>query len=166
MPLPPPPPTPCAIGQDLLDDLPYDPSVLLFDELLEVDRDASLVRARMTPDLPLPLTSAQRVDPVLHPSHLAGGLLVHATGMLGFLHAYYVLGLRHRDGWTGYGTRIHNAVFRKLVPPGSPVEAVCRATRLRLGSARHVIRYAIEFRSEGDRVYEGDQSAMWLRVGA
>ena len=29
--------------------------------------------------------------------------MVHLTGMLGFMHAYYVLGLRHADGWIGYG---------------------------------------------------------------
>jgi len=27
--------------------------------------------------------------------------MVHVTGMLGFAHAYFVLGLRHADGWIG-----------------------------------------------------------------
>ena len=41
----------------------------------------------------------------------------HMTGMIGFVHAYYVLGLRHADGWIGYGAKIHSARFRALAPP-------------------------------------------------
>jgi hypothetical protein len=156
-------PTPCEFGQDFLDDLPYDPSVLLFDRLLEVDEEHSMVRARMVTDPPLPLTDQQRTDPVVHPRHLAGGLILHATGMLGFIHGYYVLGLRHREGWTGYGTHVHRAVFRQLVPPGTAVEGTCRAIRQRLGEARHFIRYQLLFNAEGRRFYEGEQSAMWLK---
>ena len=44
---------------EFLADLPYDPSVLFFDELLEVDAARSLVRCRMPTDRPMPL-----VDPV------------------------------------------------------------------------------------------------------
>lgn len=149
--------------RDFIDDLPYAPEVLLFDELLEIDHERQLVRASMTPQLPLPLVSAQRVVPVRHPQHFSGGLMVHATGMIGFIHAYYVLGLRFRDGWVGYGTHIHRAVFRKIVPIGEPIEATCVVTRARQGSTRQFIRYELEFRHEGDRCYEGDQSAMWTR---
>ncbi|WP_437671376.1 hypothetical protein [Sorangium sp. So ce131] len=149
---------------EFLADLPYDPSVLFFDELLEVDVERSLVRCRMPTDRPMPLVDAQRAHPVLHPRHVAGGIFVHATGMLGFVHAYHLLGLRHRDGWIGYGTNIHRVVFRKLVQPGSPIEATCVATRSRLGIKRHMIRYEFEFRHEGSVCYEGDQTAVWIRV--
>lgn len=158
------PATPCAFDEAFLADLPYDPSVLLFDQLLELDREQSQVRCRMPTDRPLHFTDQQRAHPTRHPRHVAGAVMVHATGMLGFVHAYYLLGLRHHQGWVGYGTNIHNVAFRKLVPPGTPIEATCTATRVRLGKARHVLRYHFEFTHEGELCYEGDQSAFWLRI--
>lgn len=159
------PVTPYRFDDAFLADLPYDPEVLFFDQILEIDAHKSLVRCRMPTDVPLPLTASQRAHPVRHPRHVAGAILVHATGMLGFIHAYYLLGLRHRDGWVGYGTHMHQAVFRKLVAPGEPIEATCVATRKRLGKERHFVRYSFEFRHEGEICYEGDQSAMWLLTG-
>jgi hypothetical protein len=149
---------------ELLADLPYDPEVLFFDELLEVDREKSLVRCRMPTDVSMPITRSQRAHPVRHPRHVAGAVMVHATGMIGFIHAYYVLDLRHRDGWIGYGTHLHNVVFRKLVEPGTPIEATCQATRTRKGKERYFVRYRIEFHHEGALCYEGDQTAVWMRV--
>jgi hypothetical protein len=146
-------------------DLPYDPEVLFFDTLVELDRDKSLVRCTMPTHDALPLTRSQRVHPVLHPRHVAGAVMVHATGMLGFVHAYHVLGLRHRDGWIGYGTHIHRVVFRKLVTPGTPIDAVCQATKTRAGKDRYFVRYAFEMRHEGAICYEGEQTAVWMRVG-
>lgn len=157
---------PVRFEQAFLDDLPYEPSVLLFDRLLEVDREGSLVRCSMPTDGVIPFTDRQRAHARRHPSHVAGAAMIHATGMLGFVHAYYVLGLRHAEGWIGYGTHIHRAVFRKLVPPGGPIECACRATKQRLGRERHVIRYEFEFTHEGDRCYEGDQTAIWMKVSS
>lgn len=145
-------------------DLPYDPEVLFFDELLEVDEVKSLVRCRMPTPEDLPFTRSQRAHPIRHPRHVAGAVMIHATGMLGFVHAYHVLGLRHRDGWIGYGTHIHRSVFRKLVTPGAPIEAECQATRTRAGKTRYFVRYRFEFRHEGVVCYEGDQTAVWLLV--
>jgi len=147
-----------------LADLPYDPEVLLFDELLLVDRDASTVKCRMPTRESLPFTRNQRVHAVRHPRHVAGAVMIHATGMLGFIHSYFVLGLRHSEGWVGYGTHIHSAKFRKLVPPGVPIIATCKATKVRSGRARHLVRYEFHFEHEGDVCYEGDQSAMWMNV--
>src|ERR1700722_3004908 len=147
-----------------LADLPYDPEVLFFDELTELDREKSLVRFRMPTSDAMPITRSQRADPLRHPRHVAGAVMVHATGMLGFVHAYHVLGLRHRDGWIGYGTHIHRVVFRKLVTPGTPIDAVCQATRTRKGKQRYFIRYRFELRHEGAVCYEGEQTAVWLRV--
>lgn len=163
---PSPPATPCAFDAAFLADLPYEPDVLLFEELLEVDPERSLVRCRMTTNLPLPLTSRQRVHPVRHPQHIAGGLIVHATGSLGFIHAYYVLGLRHREGWTGYGTHIHKASFRRLVSPGEHVEGICEATRVRRSETRYMIRYRFVLQSGQDLCYEGDQTALWVLADA
>jgi hypothetical protein len=156
---------PAPFDSSFLADLPYDPEVLLFDELMLVDRAAGRVRCRMPTPESLPFTRSQRAHPVLHPRHVAGAVLVHATGMLGFIHAYYVLGLRHREGWVGYGARIHSAAFRKLVPPGAPIEATCTAKSVRSGKSRHVVRYDFRFEHEGDVCYEGDQTAMWMNVG-
>ena len=155
---------PRAFDEAFLADLPYSPDVLFFDQLLEVDAEKNLVRCRMPTDVSLPLTEAQRHHPKRHPKHVAGAVMVHATGMLGFVHAYHLLGLRHHEGWVGYGTHIHRVVFRKLVEPGAPIEATCTATKKRLGKSRHFIRYSFEFRHEGSICYEGDQSAVWLNV--
>lgn len=158
------PTTPCEFDAAFLADLPYEPAVLMFDRILELDREQSRVVCRMPTDGAIPFTDRQRAHPERHPRHVAGAALVHATGMLGFVHAYYLIGLRHAAGWIGYGTHIHKAVFRKLVPPGSPIEAACVATRSRLGKSRHVVRYSFEFRHDGDLCYEGDQSAIWIQT--
>ena len=137
---------------------------LLLDEVLEVDREASLVRARMPTHAELPITSEQRVDPVLHPRHVSGGLMVHMTGVIAFVHFYYVLDLRHSDGWTGYGVRIHNARFKSLAKVGEPLILECQATRTRRIRESINARYHFRFTQEDRLVYEGDQTAMWTKV--
>jgi hypothetical protein len=159
------PATPCPLPSEVLDDMLYEPSEYLIRELLEVDSERNLVRLSFGSDRSQPLTSSQRVDE-LHPAHVAGGLLVHLTGAAGFVHAYYLLGLRHRDGWVGFGTHIHRAVFRKLITPGDDFEMTMQATRIRPGRDRYMVRYDIEVRSDGARCYQGDQSAAWMREPA
>ena len=127
---------PRAFDEAFLADLPYAPDVLFFDRILDIDRDKSSVTCRMPTNVPLPLTESQRAHPTRHPKHVAGAVMVHATGMLGFVHAYHLLGLRHHAGWVGYGTHIHRVVFRKLVEPGAPIEATCTAVKSRLGKSR------------------------------
>ena len=118
----------------------------------------------MPTDRPIPFTMHQRAHAERHPRHVAGAAMIHATGMLGFVHAYYLLGVRHADGWIGYGTHIHSATFRKLVSPGAPMECACRATKTRLGRKRHIVRYEFEFLHEGEVAYQGDQTAVWTKV--
>jgi hypothetical protein len=156
------PKAPCAFDEAFLADLPYSPEVLFFDQILEIAPDEDRIVCRMPTDRPLPLTESQRVHSVRHPKHVAGAVMVHATGMLGFVHAYYLLGLRHHEGWIGYGTHLHRGVFRKLVAPGAPIIATCVVTRKRLGKVRHMLRYSFEFVHEGQLCYEGDQSAVWI----
>ena len=125
-------PSPVTLGpfsEAFKADCPYDAQALLFDELIVCDPEASKVVCRWPTHDDLPITRSQRIHPVRHPRHVSGGLMVHATGMLGFVHAYHLLGLRHHDGWIGYGTHIHRVVFRKLVQPGTPIIASCTATR-------------------------------------
>jgi 3-hydroxymyristoyl/3-hydroxydecanoyl-(acyl carrier protein) dehydratase len=157
---------PGPFAQAFLDDLPYDPDMMLFDRLEQLDVEKSMVRCRWATAADQPITRLQRNHAVLHPPHVAGALMVHATGILGFIHAYHVLGLRHQEGWIGYGTHMHSAVFRKMVVPGEPIDATCIATRSRIGKVRHFLRYAFEFRHDGDVCYKSEQSAMWLRIDA
>ncbi len=157
---------PCEFTREFLDDLPYDPAVLLFDRIEAIDAASKTIVCRMPTDRALPFTDSQRVHPAKHPRHVAGGVLVHATGMLGFIHVHYLHGLRHADGWTGYGTNIHRAVFRKLVPPGLPLICTCREVKHRKLGDRSYATYRFEFRHDGDIAYESEQSAMWLKVDA
>jgi hypothetical protein len=147
-----------------VDDCPYGPGGLLIDAVLRVDRDAGLVVARMPTHEDLPLTREQRAHPLRHPRHVSGGLMVHMTGMVAFVHAYYVLDLRHADGWIGYGGRIHAARFRALARPGEPLELECKSTQLRRTPTSVLGRYAFRFVQAGTLVYEGDQTALWSRV--
>lgn len=153
---------PMALDPDFVADCPYGPGGLLLDEILKVDEKESLVVARMPTDVDLPLTREQRNHPVLHPPHVSGGLMVHMTGMVGFAHAYYVLKLRHADGWIGYGARINSARFHALASPGAPIVIECKATQVRRGSTNVLARYAFRFRQNDTLVYEGDQTALWL----
>jgi 3-hydroxymyristoyl/3-hydroxydecanoyl-(acyl carrier protein) dehydratase len=145
-------------------DCPYGPEGIIVDKILEVDRDAARIVARMPCHADLPLTRTQRSHPILHPRHVAGGLMVHVTGIVGFAHAYYVLDVRHQEGWIGFGARIHSARFRALAEPGEPLLIECRATRLRKGPRRILGRYDFRFTQAGKLVYEGDQTAMFMRI--
>ena len=145
-------------------DCPYGPGGLLLDAILEVDVTAGRVVARMPTHDDLPLTREQRAHPVRHPRHVSGGLMVHMTGMLGFAHAYYVLGLRHADGWIGYGGRIYRASYLALARPGEPLILEAQGTKVRRGDSKIFARYDFTFTQAGEKVYESDQSAMWMRV--
>jgi hypothetical protein len=144
-------------------DCPYLPEAILFDEILELDREAGRVVARMPTHERLPLTELQRVHPVRHPRHVSGALMVHVTGMLGFAHAYFVLGLRHGDGWIGYGTHIHAARYGRLATVGPPIVVECRARQVRRIRGSVYVRYAFRFEQDGALVYESEQGAVWRR---
>jgi 3-hydroxymyristoyl/3-hydroxydecanoyl-(acyl carrier protein) dehydratase len=152
------------LDPEFVKDCPYAPGGLLLDEVLEVDKDKSLVVARMPTHEELPLTREQRVHPVFHPRHVSGGLMVHMTGMVGFVHAYYVLGLRHAEGWIGYGGRIHAARFKALAKPGEPILITCTAKQMRKTPKQVLARYDFRFTQGDTLVYEGDQTALWMRI--
>jgi len=142
----------------------YLPEGLLIDEVLEVDVEESRILARMPTHADLPITRSQKVHPVLHPRHVSGGLMIHMTGVAGMVHAYYVLGLRHSDGWVGYGGAIHKGRFKSLAPPGEPILIDCRATKVRRREKSVVVRYDLRFTQDDTEVYRGDQTAMWMKV--
>jgi 3-hydroxymyristoyl/3-hydroxydecanoyl-(acyl carrier protein) dehydratase len=152
------------LDQAFVDDCPYGPGGLLIDELLEVDVEKSHVAVRMPTHDDLPLTREQRAHPIFHPRHVSGGLMVHMTGMVGFVHAYYVLGLRHAEGWIGYGGRIHAARFKALASPGEPMVLACTAKQTRRGKKQILARYELTFTQGETLVYEGDQTALWMKI--
>lgn len=153
-----------ALDPQFVADCPYGPEAICIDEILEIDREAGLVRARMPTHPDLPLTRHQRAHPLRHPRHVSGGLMVHLTGILGFMHTYYVLGLHHADGWIGYGGRIYSARFAALATMGPPLDLELRATKIRKRQAQVFARYEFRFTQAETLVYEGDQAAMWMRV--
>lgn len=154
-----------ALAADFVADCPYGPGGLLIDDIVRVDREASTVVARMPTSAELPITREQRAHPERHPQHVSGGLIVHVTGIMGFAHGYFVLDLRHADGWIGYGTHIHGARFRKMGRIGPPLLLACTATSVRKMRGALIVRYTFRFEQEDDVVYEGDQTAFWSRVG-
>lgn len=101
---------------------------------------------------------------VKHPRHVNGGLLVHLSGIMGIVHSYYVLGLRHADGWIGYGARARDMRFKSIALVGEPIELDCKATHVRKGSKRVVVRYDFRFTQSDRVVYESDQTAMFIRI--
>jgi hypothetical protein len=142
----------------------YGPGATMIDAVSLIDPEASRIRVRWPTHPDMPITRDQRVDPLRHPSHVSGGLMVHMTGIAGFAHAYFVLGLRHSEGWVGFGGRIHAANFRALATPGMPIVIDCHATRVARRATRIICRYDLRFFQGEKLVYEGDQTAMWLKA--
>ena len=153
-----------SLEPEFLADCPYLAEGVLLDEIALVDRDQSRVVARMPTHADLPLTRTQRVHPKKHPRHINGGLMVHMTGIVGFVHAYYVLDLRHADGWTGYGGSIKSARYKALATVGPPIHIACQAARVRKGKERIIAQYAFEFTQGDTVVYTSQQTAMFMRV--
>ena len=90
--------------------------------------------------------------------------MVHMTGVIAFVHTYYVLGLRHAEGWIGYGVRIHDAKYHKLANTADPLILECTATRIRNIRNQYFVRYRFRFLQNEELVYEGDQSAIFSQV--
>lgn len=155
-----------ALDPAFVADCPYGPSALLIDDILEIDREASSILARMPTHADLPLTRDQRAHPERHPRHVSGALMIHVTGMLGFAHAYYIAGLRHADGWIGYGTHIHDGRFRRMGTIGEPMMLACTAKQMRRIRGTIFARYAFRFTQRDEVIYESEQSAVWTQVSA
>jgi len=149
--------------QTFLDTFLYREPAVLVDEITSVDAEAGRIEAVLeTKGRPLPFAETQRTSEH-HPGHVSGAELVMVTGALGCLHAWLFHGVRWDAGWAGFGNRIHRADFKRLARLGPPIELVSTETRKRVGPTRIVLRYTFEFRQEGELVYIGDQSAMFVR---
>lgn len=155
-----------ALDPAFVADCPYGPTGLLIDDIVTIDRETSSIVATMPTHADLPLTRDQRAHPERHPQHVSGALMIHATGMLGFAHSYYLLELRHADGWIGYGTHIHEGRFRRMAKIGPPMQLTCTATQVRRIRGAIVARYRFRFEQAGEVVYEGDQTALFSRVAS
>lgn len=153
-----------ALDPDFVADCPYGPDALLIDDIVTIDREASSIVATMQTREDLPLTRDQRAHPERHPRHVSGALMIHATGMMGFAHAYFILGLRHAEGWIGYGTHIHDGRFRKMATIGDAMELCCTATSVRRIRSAIVARYTFRFTQRGERIYDGDQTALFTQI--
>lgn len=145
-----------------LDAYLYDEAAFLVDEVTRMEKSPGLVEARMDTTRALPYAALQRTGPY-HPAHVSGSDLLALTGNLGCLHAWFFHGCRFDRGWTGFGNRIHRADFKKLARIGPPLELESRELRTRVGAERVVIRFAFHFRQEGELVYVGDQTAMFMK---
>jgi hypothetical protein len=165
-------PAPCdpAELRRFLDTFLYDERAFLVDEIRRIDEGARAMEAILDTRRELPITAAQRTGP-RHPAHVSGGELIHATGSLGCLHAWFFHGVRWDEGWSGFGNRIHRADFKRLARVGPPLRLESRETQSRVGSRRLVIRFEFRFwQRQGTApdakealVYAGDQTAMFLR---
>ena len=154
------------LDPDFVADCPYGPGGMLIDSVLEVDHAASRIVVRMPTSADQPITREQRVHATRHPRHVSGGLMVHMTGIAGFAHFYHLLGLRHRDGWVGFGGRIRAARFHALATMDAPLIIRCTGTQMRRGEQRIVSRYDFEFHQDGTLVYSSDQTAYWVDTSA
>ncbi|RMG09830.1 MAG: hypothetical protein D6731_18885 [Planctomycetota bacterium] len=158
-------PAPCdpAEMRRFLDSFLYAPEAFLVDRIDRLDGEAREVEARMETTRPLPLAALQRTEEGRHPPHVSAPELLLLTGNLGCLHAWFFHGCRWDEGWAGFGNRIHRADFKRLVRLGPPLDLHSRETRCRVGPRRVVLRYEFTFRQEGEVVYWGDQSAIFVR---
>ncbi len=152
------------LDPDLVADCPYGPGGLLIDEILHVDKAEGLVRVRMPTDRPLPITETQRTHPTRHPAHVSGGLMVHMTGIVGYMHGYHVMDLRHADGWVGYGIRIHDARFSAMGTLGPPMVLEGKAISVRKFREQLFVRYRFTFTQEDAVIYTSEQSAAWQQI--
>ncbi len=148
--------------QGFLDTFLYAEESVLVDKITRLDREERRIEALLETTRPLPFAASQRVS-AIHPAHVSAGELLMVTGSLGCMHAYFFHGCRWSEGWAGFGNRVHRADFKRLARIGPPIELLSWESRTRVGSSRVVIRFGFEFRQEGELVYVGDQSAMFVK---
>jgi hypothetical protein len=139
----------------------YGPDQWFVHDLLAIDAEAGVVRARVDTTRLGPLVDAQQERPG-HPRHVPGAVMVQITGTLGNLHAVYILGLRPTAGWSGFGTHIRGAKFPSLGRIGPPMDVELTATRIRRLHGKHFVDYRFRYTQEDRDVYLSEQTAIWF----
>ncbi|MEW6444067.1 MAG: hypothetical protein AB1640_24240 [bacterium] len=155
-----------CFDEDFLRGFPYVRNGFFLDRLLEADPGEKRVTCEMETTKTFPLVAEQRNHPVLHPPHLPGGVILHLTGMVGFVAARILLGIRFDEGWSGYGSRVHRAEFKRLVRLGPPVRLEGRITSDRRRGNMAIVRYEFRFTQESLLFYFGDQTAVYRHLGS
>jgi hypothetical protein len=155
-------PLDAAEMQRFLDTFLYHEDVFLVDRIREVDPEERRIEAVLDTGRALPISDRQRVNDH-HPAHVSAPETIMVTGCLGCLHAWFFHGCRWDEGWAGFGNRIHRADFRKLARRGPPLELQSLEVRSRKQPRRLIVRYQFRFRQDGELVYFGEQSAMFVR---
>jgi len=152
-----------VFDDDFFRGFPYRPEGFFLDRRAEVDRSEQRIVCTMDTSQKFPLVEAQRNHDQIHPPHLPGAVIVHLTGMVGLAAAQIFLGIRFDAGWSGYGSRIHKAEFKRLVRLGPPVRLEGRITSDRRRGGMAILRYEFRFFQEGALFYFGDQTAVYRR---
>lgn len=151
--------------EDFFRGFPYRPEGFFLDRLVEVDREGMRVLCEMDTGKSFPFVAEQKNHDRIHPPHLPGGVIVHLTGMVGLVAVQILLDFRFDQGWSGYGSRIHKAEFKRLVKLGSPVRLEGRITSDRRRGNMAIVRYEFRFTQEGHIFYFGDQTAVYRYFG-
>lgn len=131
-------------------------------DVVAIDPDAGTLHATLDTTAIGWLVDAQVVVDG-HPQHLPAAVAVQCTGTLGQLYAVYALGFSRADGWTGFGTHIHDARFRRMGEIGPPLDLRLACTRKRTLMGTVFCDFAFRFEQGGHAVYESKQTAAWRR---
>lgn len=129
--------------------------------ILTLDREAGLLRVEVDTTRLGPLVTAQRVTPA-HPKHFPGAIAVQLTGTLGQLWAVYGMGLRATEGWSGFGTHIHDARFQRMGEIGPPAVAEARCTRQRKLRGTWFTSFEFQYLQHDKVFYSSKQTAAWV----
>lgn len=146
------------IPDDFIHECLYAPEAWFVHDLLEVDQEASRVRALVDTTRLGPLVDAQRAWPG-HDRHFPGAIAIQVTGTLGQLHAVYCMGLRATEGWVGFGTHVKKARFPSMGKIGPPAIVEALSTRQRRIRGVWFVDYTFRYEQEGRLFYESEQTA-------
>ncbi|MBX2799714.1 MAG: hypothetical protein KTR31_18695 [Myxococcales bacterium] len=150
------------LPEDFAEQCFYDERAWFVHDLIELDADNRTLHALIDTTRLGTLVEAQ-VDFDGHPKHLPGAVCLQATGTLGVLMSAYALDMRRTDGWSGFGTHVHDARFPTLGEIGPPVHARAAVLSLRTFQGTRFVRFRFEFTQDERIVYRSEQTAAWRR---
>ena len=152
------------LTDELLAHCPYAPDAVFIDEIVEMDKQAGRIVLRVPTRADMPLVCHQRVHPTRHPAHMAGGLLIHITGMAGYVFGHEILGLRGADGWVVFGGALHDVRFHSLAFIGPPLFFEGQSIEVRRHEHKVGVRFQSRFTQNEKLVYEGEQTAVFVNT--